>query len=77
MEGGIVLGEGKTLAFDGFGDDHRRPADNLFRLFQRFENLADVVAVDLQDLPAEGFPFPGNIRDVQDLPVGPVAWRWL
>ena len=46
-------------------------------LVHRLQHCGDVVAVDCQDLPAEGLALPLDVGIRQDLGDGPVAWMLL
>ena len=67
-----VLHEGHALALDGVGDDHGRLALGALGLLQGGVHLAHVVAVDLDDVPAEGAPFGGHVPQGFDVVDGAV-----
>src|SRR4029077_11761643 len=54
MPGGNVFHIGHALAFDRVGDYHRRLFTRGAGLAQGFENLRNVMAVDLRHRPTEG-----------------------
>src|SRR5579862_3816371 len=53
MPGGNVFHIGHAFAFDRMGDDHRRLFARGAGLAQGFENLRNVMAIDLRHRPAE------------------------
>ena len=72
MPGHGVFHEGHAFALDGLGDDGRRfPFQGLGLGQSRFDGVV-IVAVDVQDIPAEGPELVGNRHDVHDFFIGPV-----
>src|SRR5262249_14697 len=63
----IVLHEGHALALYGVRHDESRRALGGLRLIERLFDLADVVAVDLDERPAEGLPLRGDLLDFEHL----------
>src|ERR687891_587901 len=64
---GIVLHERHALALDGVGDDERGPAERGLGLVEGLVDLGQVVAVDLDDGPAEALPLGDERLEVEDL----------
>jgi hypothetical protein len=68
-----VLHERDALALGGAGDDHRGTARSGSGLFDRLDDLAEIVPVDLSGLPAERRPFRREWiqrHDLLGVPVG-------
>src|SRR4029453_12675290 len=61
----VVLHERHALALDRVRHDEGGAAGGRFRLVERLRDLRDVVAIDLEDGPAERLPFGGDRLDVE------------
>ncbi|GAF26010.1 streptogramin lyase [Moorella thermoacetica Y72] len=69
---GLVFHEGHAFAFDGFRDDDRGFALDLPGPLQGVQDLAEVMAVDGHDFPAEGAELVGHRLRGHDLLHSPV-----
>ena len=64
---GIVLHEGHALALDGMGHDEGGRSLGRLRLIEGLVDLGQVVAVDVDDGPAEGLELVHHGLEVEDL----------
>ena len=61
----VVLHEGNALALDRVGNDHGGPVTGIVRIRQRGSQGTMVMAVQFNDMPAEGTPFRAQIFQLQ------------
>ena len=66
----VILHEGNALALDRVGNDHGGPVTGIVRIRQRGSQSVMVVAVQFNDMPAEGAPFRPQILQLQRLFTG-------
>jgi hypothetical protein len=67
VELGVVLHEGDAFALDGVGHNAGGPALGGLGFPQRLLNGGEIVAIDLDGVPAEGAPLIGHGRDSHDV----------
>lgn len=77
VPGDVVFHEGDALAFHRVGDDDCGFALEIFRCAEGLVYPIDVVAVDVDDIPAEGSPAVAQGSRGMTSSTVPSIWRWL